>query len=181
MRWPLLAASPLSPALLQIHFFLDCACASWPCRPTARPSCRLRSPAQSYPPSLLRTPLAVVRRPPASSPRSRVLRATNSHSGLLGPAVPFSDHLFLHTTGSPTPPLPGNAALLFNPPAPSSPRSWPRWPSTLAYSARGCSGTAIPALPPNPASPFFFSHAPKGLLLSPFIHSSPHLNTRDPC
>jgi hypothetical protein len=106
------------------------------------------SPAQSCPPSLLRSPLAVVRRPAAASPRSRLLRATHSHSGPLGPAAPSSDRLFLHTIGSPTPPLPGHAALLFNHAYPLLPFLGPRGLPPLASSSPGCSGTAIPAFSP---------------------------------
>jgi hypothetical protein len=84
----------------------------------------------------------------------------NTHTPLSCQRLNPASTLFLSPLLSPWPPL-----------------SW--WSSTLASSAPGCcSGTAIPGLPTKPASPFFLSHAHKGLLLSPFIYSPPHLNTR---
>jgi hypothetical protein len=182
-----------------------CACSWSPCvvpflpqpSPARPPSCA-RLPGPVLPalpgPVLPALPLALAagrRAPPCcrlapvppAACHTLTLRSPRARRAILG--SPLSAHDWLtYTTAS----WPRRSPV--QPRIPSSPLSWPPWPSTpglqfprllrhrhprLLSSSSPLRG--LPVFRPSRPPPFL-SDAPRGLLLSPFIHSPPHLNTR---
>jgi hypothetical protein len=166
VRGPLLAASPLSPTLLQQRHILAFACAAGPVSPPpgSPASCAPR-PSPARPRSCAhRRPSCAVLLPPRPGPACCV---TYSHAGLLGPGAPSSDHHFLRTTGSPTPPLPDHTALMLNPASTLyspflAPVAFP-WPPVPPVAPAPTSSVFRPSLPP-PCPPF---HTTRGRLRLP--------------